>query len=132
MSFDSIPILDLSQARDPKTKAPFLSSLRHALLGVGFLYISNTGIDGSLIEDVITQGKAFFDLPPEEKLKVQMKNVPSFLGQSPNHHYRVSSQLLSPGHDTTTAYDAVLTPSSRLLFTCCRDDSTSIRPTRAN
>ncbi len=82
MSFDSIPILDLSLSRDPETKPAFLSALRHALLEVGFLYIKNTGIDESLIRDVITQGKAFFDLPQEEKLKIQMKNVPSFLGQS--------------------------------------------------
>lgn len=80
MSFDSIPILDLSLSRHPETKPAFLSALRHALLEVGFLYVKNTGIDESLIHDVITQGKAFFDLPQEEKLKIQMKNVPSFLG----------------------------------------------------
>ena len=83
MSFDSIPVLDLSLARNPETKPAFLSSLRHALLEVGFLYIKNTAIDDALIHDVIAQGKAFFDLPQEEKLKIQMKNVPSFLGSSP-------------------------------------------------
>lgn len=80
MSFDSIPILDLSLSRDQDTKPAFLESLREALLEVGFLYIKNTGIDDSLIKDVITQGKAFFDLPEAKKLEIQMKNVPSFLG----------------------------------------------------
>ncbi|KAL8732796.1 MAG: hypothetical protein Q9181_003834 [Wetmoreana brouardii] len=80
MSFDSIPVLDLSLARNAETKPAFLESLRHALLEVGFLYIKNTGIEDELIEDVITQGKAFFDLPDEKKLEVQMKNAPSFLG----------------------------------------------------
>ena len=80
MSFTSIPILDLSLARNADTKAEFLDSLRHALLEVGFLYISNTGIDDTLINDVITQGKAFFRLPQEKKLEIQMKNAPSFLG----------------------------------------------------
>lgn len=80
MSFDAIPILDLSLSRDPKTKPAFLESLRKALLEVGFLYIKNTGINDSLIQDVIAQGKAFFDLPEEKKLEIQMKNVPSFLG----------------------------------------------------
>ena len=82
MSFESVPILDLALARDPDTKPFFLSSLRDALLKVGFLYIKNTGIDDALIQDVISQGRAFFDLPQEEKLKVEMKNVPSFLGAS--------------------------------------------------
>lgn len=81
MSFSSIPILDLSLSRSLDTKPAFLGSLRKALLEVGFLYIRNTGIDEALIQDVITQGKAFFDLPEEKKQEIQMKNVPSFLGE---------------------------------------------------
>jgi isopenicillin N synthase-like dioxygenase len=80
MSFATIPILDLSLSRDPATKPGFLQDLRSALLEVGFLYISKTGIDESLIERVIRNGKAFFDLPESEKLAVQMKNAKSFLG----------------------------------------------------
>lgn len=82
MSFESIPILDLSLVRHADTKSTFLESLRHALLEVGFLYIKNTGIRDDLIEAAITQGKAFFDLPNAKKLEVQMKNAPSFLGRA--------------------------------------------------
>ncbi len=81
MSFDEIPVLDLSLSRHPDTKSAFLNSLRNALLDVGFLYIKDTGIDDALIQDVIEQGKAFFSLPEEQKLEVQMRNVPSFLGE---------------------------------------------------
>ena len=80
MSFSSIPVLDLSLARHETTKPAFLDSLRNALLDVGFLYIKNTGIDESLTQDVIEQGKAFFELPDAKKMEVQMKNKPSFLG----------------------------------------------------
>ena len=80
MSFSAIPVLDLSLVRNQDTKPAFLESLRNALLDVGFLYIKNTGIDDSLIKDVIEQGKAFFDLPDEKKLEIQMKQKPSFLG----------------------------------------------------
>ncbi|KIX07665.1 uncharacterized protein Z518_02319 [Rhinocladiella mackenziei CBS 650.93] len=80
MSFSSIPILDLSQSRFPETKPQFLIDLRHALLEVGFLYIKNTGIPPSLVEEVIQLGKAFFNLPEEKKLEIEMKNAPSFLG----------------------------------------------------
>ena len=80
MSFNAIPVLDLSLVRNQDTKPAFLESLRNALLDVGFLYIKNTGIDDSLIQDVIEQGKAFFDLPDEKKLEIQMKKKPSFLG----------------------------------------------------
>lgn len=90
MSFDTVPILDLALSRDPITKPAFLSSLRHALLTVGFFYIRNTGIDARLIQNVVEQGKAFFDLPQEEKLQIQMKNVPSFLGGFPIFPFKTS------------------------------------------
>ncbi|KAL8872350.1 MAG: hypothetical protein Q9174_002005 [Haloplaca sp. 1 TL-2023] len=64
----------------PARCCSFLQSLRNALLEIGFLYISNTGIEESLTADVIAQGNAFFELPEEKKLEVQMKNAPSFLG----------------------------------------------------
>ncbi|KAJ4164391.1 hypothetical protein LMH87_006067 [Akanthomyces muscarius] len=82
MSFTSIPILDLAEANDPATKPEFLRQLRHALMEVGFLYLKNVGIPDSLFEQVMEQGKAFFDIPEEEKLKIEMKNAPSFLGYS--------------------------------------------------
>jgi isopenicillin N synthase-like dioxygenase len=67
MSFSTIPILDLSLAKDPSTKAQFLDELRHALLEVGFLYLKNVGISEELTEAVKTEGIKFFDLPEEEK-----------------------------------------------------------------
>ncbi|RDW72985.1 hypothetical protein BP6252_06892 [Coleophoma cylindrospora] len=82
MSFDSIPILDLSLAKDPATKAGFLSQLRHALLEVGFLYLRNVGIPPSLTAQVIQEGVSFFSLPQSEKLAIEMQNAPSFLGYS--------------------------------------------------
>ncbi|KAI9754981.1 MAG: succinate dehydrogenase complex, subunit B [Chaenotheca gracillima] len=81
-TFSEIPVLDLSLARDPATKPAFLEELRHTLLEIGFLYIKNTGIDDELIEQVQKQGISFFDLPEEEKLRIEMKNAASFLGYS--------------------------------------------------
>ncbi|RPA76614.1 putative isopenicillin N synthetase [Ascobolus immersus RN42] len=81
-SFTSIPILDLSLARSPETQPQFLDDLRHALFTVGFLYIRNTGIPDSLIQDVIQLGHKFFELPEDEKLRIEMKNSPHFLGYS--------------------------------------------------
>ncbi|KAF7934364.1 hypothetical protein BELL_0524g00040 [Botrytis elliptica] len=83
MSFANIPILDLSLARSPETKSEFLDQLRHALLEVGFLYLKNVGITQELIDNVIEEGVKFFDIPLEEKTKIQMVNAPSFLGYSP-------------------------------------------------
>lgn len=53
--FSSLPILPLSQALDPATKPKFLEDLRHALLNVGFLYLSETELPDQLIKDVINE-----------------------------------------------------------------------------
>ncbi|KAK3393761.1 hypothetical protein B0H63DRAFT_27410 [Podospora didyma] len=82
MSFTSIPILDLAEAEDPSAKPQFLADLQHALMEVGFLYLKNVGISEDVFREVIEEGKAFFDIPTEEKLKIEMKNAPSFLGYS--------------------------------------------------
>ncbi|KAF2721318.1 Clavaminate synthase-like protein [Polychaeton citri CBS 116435] len=79
-AFKEIPILDLSLARSEDTKPEFLRQLRETLLNVGFLYIKNVGIEQDTLDEVCRQGIAFFDLPEEEKLRIEMKNKPSFLG----------------------------------------------------
>jgi isopenicillin N synthase-like dioxygenase len=81
-SFASIPILDLSLADNPSTKPVFLNDLRHAIIDIGFLYIKNFGIDQDFLDKVCSTGKQFFTLPLEEKLRIEMKNGPHFLGYS--------------------------------------------------
>lgn len=81
-SFTDIPILDLGEARDAKTKPVFLEKLRQAVLSVGFFYIKNTGVDQAFFDRVCKEGIQFFDLPEDEKLRIEMKNKPSFLGYS--------------------------------------------------
>lgn len=82
MAFKDIPVLDLSDADSPATKPEFLSKLRDCLLNVGFLYIKNFGIEAELCDKVCEEGIKFFDLPDEEKLRIEMKQKPSFLGYS--------------------------------------------------
>jgi hypothetical protein len=81
--FSQIPILPLTHALSPATKPQFLASLRHALLNVGFLYLSETGLPETLVEDVKEECRKFFEeLPIEEKEAIEMKNCASFLGWS--------------------------------------------------
>ncbi|KAI5271759.1 Clavaminate synthase-like protein [Aureobasidium subglaciale] len=82
MSFTHVPVLDLALANSPETKPQLLDELRHALMEVGFLYIKNTAIPIEVFDQVKTAGKAIFDISDEEKLKIEMKNAPSFLGYS--------------------------------------------------
>jgi isopenicillin N synthase-like dioxygenase len=82
-TFTSLPILALSAALDPATKPQFLRDLRSALLNVGFLYLSETGLPEQLVHDVMEECKGFFEtLPVGEKERIEMKNEKSFLGWS--------------------------------------------------
>lgn len=82
-TFTQLPILPLSRALDAATKPQFLADLRSALLNVGFLYLSETGLPEQLVQDVIEECKGFFEnLPQEEKERIEMKNEKSFLGWS--------------------------------------------------
>jgi isopenicillin N synthase-like dioxygenase len=90
-TFTNIPILPLPKALNPETKPQFLAELRDALLNVGFLYLSETGIPDQLTQDVVRECRDFFEkLPREEKERIEMKNEKSFLGWS-----RVSTEYLS-------------------------------------
>ncbi|CAI6339666.1 unnamed protein product [Periconia digitata] len=82
-TFSTLPILALSSALSPSTKPSFLAELRDALLNVGFLYLSDTGIPEELVDNVIGECRGFFEtLGVEEKRKIEMKNEKSFLGWS--------------------------------------------------
>ena len=97
MPFKEIPILDMSLAKDESTKPAFLEELRDVLLNVGFLYIKNTGIDQDLFDKVCEEGIRFFDLPEEEKLRIEMKNAQSFLGYSKVRHQPLGRTLVCNG-----------------------------------
>jgi len=82
-TFTSLPVLPLSAALNPATKPQFLRDLRDALLNVGFLYLSETGLPEGLVQDVIKEcGRFFEELPRGEKEKIEMKNERSVLGWS--------------------------------------------------
>jgi isopenicillin N synthase-like dioxygenase len=78
----SIPTIDLSQAEDASTRAGVLQELRHALLEVGFLYLTNHGIEASVIQDLVDILPALFALPDHVKESAALVQSPHFLGYS--------------------------------------------------
>ncbi|CAK7894181.1 hypothetical protein CAAN1_09S03620 [[Candida] anglica] len=83
MSFQSIPIIDLSKASDPNTKAEFLNELRYALIEVGFFYLKNyesVGPSKEDFKDIARESAEFFNLPEKVKNECEMIHSPHFLG----------------------------------------------------
>jgi isopenicillin N synthase-like dioxygenase len=89
---DSIPTIHLSKASsdsDPAIRADLLGQLRHALLDIGFLYISDHGVDATVVDNLLALLPSLFDLPEGVKSSASLVNSPHFLGYS------------SFGHETT-------------------------------
>ncbi|KAF3009985.1 hypothetical protein E8E13_011336 [Curvularia kusanoi] len=82
VDFTSIPIIDLVEANNPVTKPQVLENLRHVLLNVGFLYISNHGVPEQSIQDLVKALPTLFNLTKKEKEEVALHNSPQFLGYS--------------------------------------------------
>ena len=79
--FDAVPVLDFSLRT--ADRSAFLTQLRHALLNVGFLYLTNHPVDTDLIDTLVnTHVPALFALPQGEKDRIRMANSPHFLGYS--------------------------------------------------
>jgi len=80
--FSAIPILDYSLLHSPATRAEFLEQLRHALINVGFLYLSNHSVSQTDIDLLISYIPKFFGLPQDVKDKIDKVHSPHFLGYS--------------------------------------------------
>ncbi|TCD64837.1 hypothetical protein EIP91_003585 [Steccherinum ochraceum] len=99
-NFSSVPILDYSLSRNPDTRPEFVRQLRHALIYVGFLYLSNTTVAREDIDAVIDYCPRVFDIPDEAKLKVRMANSPHFFGYS-----KLGAELTKGQTDQREQYD---------------------------
>lgn len=51
-TFSSVPIVDFARLIDPVTKDEELSNLREAIFVVGFLYLTNTGLEVRITNNV--------------------------------------------------------------------------------
>lgn len=81
-NFSSVPVLDYSLVSDPARKPEFILQLRHALINVGFLYLSNPPVAERDISALTEYIPRLFALPQESKDKISMVNSPHFLGYS--------------------------------------------------
>ncbi len=75
-----IPAVDLSKylSGDSDKKKEFVQEIGNAFHHVGFVAVTNHGVDKALIDDFYAAGKKFFGLPVETKLAAQ---IPGLAGQ---------------------------------------------------
>jgi isopenicillin N synthase-like dioxygenase len=72
MTLLSVPVIDIAPFRtgDLVDKSSVARAVDQACRDIGFLVISGHGVASGLVEETRAVGRAFFDLPLEEKMKV--------------------------------------------------------------
>lgn len=102
-AFKSLPIVDvgLLASQDLADRKAVAQNLGQAARDVGFLYITNHGVETDLINKLLKRVKQYFAQPIEEKLR-------HYIGQSINHSGYVpegEEQFDSPTVDNKEAFD---------------------------
>ena len=98
--FSSIPILDYSLLDSPSQRPKFIAQLQHALINIGFLYLSNHPVSTADIDSLIQYIPKLFALPQEAKDKIRMANSEHFLGYS-----RLGAELTKGKVDQREQFD---------------------------
>ncbi|WP_336318016.1 isopenicillin N synthase family dioxygenase [Streptomyces lavendofoliae] len=76
----SLPVIDLSLADDPATRASFLEDLHDAAHHVGFLHLTGHGVGRAETDRVLRVTREFFALPEADRLAVSNLRSPHFRG----------------------------------------------------
>ncbi|MFI6106903.1 isopenicillin N synthase family dioxygenase [Streptomyces sp. NPDC051310] len=76
----SLPVIDLSRADDPLTRAAFRRDLHEAARDVGFFHLTGHGVSPAETERVLAVTRAFFALPEADRLAIANLRSPHFRG----------------------------------------------------
>ena len=80
-NFSEIPVISLSAlGRDDQAEAGTIEAIRRASEEVGFFYAKDHGVSDSLVRDVFTQCRRFFELPTEQREQLKLSNSTCFRG----------------------------------------------------
>jgi isopenicillin N synthase-like dioxygenase len=81
-AFHEIPVIDFRDAfsNDVEVKKRLAGKIYDACVRVGFFYISNHGIEDSVMKNIFSAAKDFFRLPLEDKMAIDLNKSPHFRG----------------------------------------------------
>ena len=106
-NFTHIPLVNYNDAISAATKPRFLSALRNALVDVGFFYLQNPPIGVDVREKLAKTTGAFFDLPLEKKIEVDVVNSKHFRGYACSGSEKTAT--ISDQRETLTVCSLFLT-----------------------
>ena len=83
-AFTKVPVVDISsRSAGPAARRALAERLGDICHHVGFVIVTNHGIDAAVINGVFDQSATFFALPEEQKRTIDKRNSPHFRGWEP-------------------------------------------------
>ena len=81
-AFHEIPIIDLADAysKDLTKRQGLAEKIYEACVRVGFFYVKNHGVDESIMKNVFSAARDFFELPLEQKMEIDLNKSAHFRG----------------------------------------------------
>jgi isopenicillin N synthase-like dioxygenase len=81
-AFHEIPVIDFRDAfsNDFELRKRLAGKIYDACVRVGFFYIKNHGVEDSVMNDIFSAAKDFFNLPLEDKIAIDLNKSPHFRG----------------------------------------------------
>lgn len=88
VTFDEVPVIDLQPmfSGDPAERGALARKVAQACHDVGFFYIVNHRIPPAAVAGMFEAAEAFFALPAESKLEVDLVRQPNYRGYIPPDH----------------------------------------------
>jgi isopenicillin N synthase-like dioxygenase len=105
--FHTVPVIDFSPmgTNDAAQKFLLAEAVREVCTRIGFFYIANHGIPPNLVTEIFGQGRRFFELPTDTKMRLHMKKSAHLLGYIGMHDEN-ADPLVGKG-DVHEAFDFV-------------------------
>lgn len=72
VSFDKIPVIDVSALNTGGSLFEVAKEIRWALTNVGFFYVKNHGVPEAVVDGAFDETRAFFDLPLQDKMDLHI------------------------------------------------------------
>ncbi|WP_052257675.1 isopenicillin N synthase family dioxygenase [Leisingera sp. ANG-DT] len=72
VSFDKIPVIDISALNTGGSLFEVAKEIRWALTNVGFFYVKNHGVPEAVVNGAFDETRAFFDLPLQDKMDLHI------------------------------------------------------------
>jgi isopenicillin N synthase-like dioxygenase len=102
-TMSSLPLIDFTPWTSNAPQEDRLKAAHDLVDGcrrAGFVYISNHGVPEAMVEEAFAWAKKFFDLPREDKMKVERDSL-AFRGYNSTGVQRVPRVLRVRGGDPT-------------------------------